>query len=462
MTTEFLLNTMQMSRDTLAVALSGKTHSYGDLLDRIAGWDQRLSSLALRPGSVVTVEGDYGADTIALFLALTGASHIVVPLSADSAAHHDSFLETAQAEVRVRPDGAIERLDDAPTGDRRATHEIYATLRTRRHPGLVLFSSGSTGKNKAAVHDLDLLLGKYKTPRHSYRTLVFLLLDHIGGVNTLFYTLSNGGAVVVPRDRSPLGVFDAIEQYGVELLPTSPTFLNLLLLSDEHTRRDTSSLKLITYGTEPMPASTLSRVATAFPHAKLLQTYGLTEVGILRSQSRDSNSLWVRVGGDDFETKVIDGRLWIRATSAMLGYLNAPSPFDAEGFLDTGDLVETDGEWIRFLGRKGEIINVGGSKVYPAEVDSVLLEMPNVVDAVVHGEPHAITGQIVVATVRLASPETCDEFKARMRRFCAERLASYKIPARVRFVDGPLHSARFKRLRKQAAQTVVGANFSSH
>jgi acyl-CoA synthetase (AMP-forming)/AMP-acid ligase II len=450
MTTGFLLDTMRASRDRLAVALPSKTYTYGDLLDRIGQWQERLSALALPGGTVVTVEGDYGAETIALFIALTGAGHVAVPLSPDSAAHHETFLEIAQVDVRVHPDGRVERLAP-PDGGQRAQHEIYDTLRARRHPGLVLFSSGSTGKNKAAVHDLDLLLGKYKTARHTYRTLVFLLLDHIGGVNTLFYTLSNGGAVVVPRDRSPLAVFDAIEQYQVELLPTSPTFLNLLLLSGEHTRRDTSALKLITYGTEPMPASTLTRVTAAFPHAKLLQTYGLTEVGILRSQSRDSNSLWVRVGGDDFETKVVDGRLWIRATSAMIGYLNAPSPFDAEGFLDTGDLVETDGEWIRFLGRKGEIINVGGSKVYPAEVDSVLLEMPNVVDAVVHGEPHAITGQIVVASVRLATPEAPDEFKARMRRFCAERLASYKIPARVKFVDGPLHSARFKRLRKQTA-----------
>src|SRR6185369_15483612 len=127
----------------------------------------------------------------------------------------------------------------------------------------------------------------------------------------------------------------------------------------DHQRYDLSSLALITYGTEPMPASTLERVAQAFPSVKLLQTYGMTELGILRSQSRDSASLWVRVGGEGYETKVVDGRLWIRARSAMLGYLNAPTPFDAEGFLDTGDLVETDGEWVRFLGRKSDIINVG-------------------------------------------------------------------------------------------------------
>ena len=213
---------------------------------------------------------------------------------------------------------------------------------------------------------------------------MFLLLDHIGGVNTLFYTLSNGGAVIVPSDRSPVAICDAIERHRVELLPTSPTFLNMLALSGEAERRDLSSLRLITYGTEPMPASTLERACATFPQARLLQTYGLTELGIMRSQSRESNSLWVRIGGEDFEWKVVDGRLWIRAKSAMLGYLNAPSPFDAEGFFDTGDLVETDGEWVRFLGRKSDIINVGGNKVFPAEVESILLEMENVADVSEH------------------------------------------------------------------------------
>src|SRR5262249_44563982 len=157
----------------------------------------------------------------------------------------------------------------------------------------------------------------------------------------------------------------------------------------------------ITYGTEPMPESTLSRVAHAFPGVALQQTYGLTELGILRSKSRGPDSLWVRVGGEGFGTRIVDGRLWIRTASAMLGYLNAPSPFDAEGFFDTGDQVEVDGDWLRILGRKSDIINVGGSKVYPARVESVLLELDNVADVVVTGEPNPITGQIVAATVRL-------------------------------------------------------------
>ena len=336
-----------------------------------------------------------------------------------------------------------------------ASHAYYKTLQESGNPGLVLFSSGSTGKHKAAVHDLKALLKKFSVPRHCYRTLVFLQLDHIGGVNTLFYTLSNAGAVVVSEGRTPRQVCEAIATHHVELLPTSPTFLNLLLLSEEQQRHDLSSLKLITYGTEPMPAHTLQKVHALFPEVKLLQTYGLSELGILRSQSRESGSLWMRVGGEGFETKIVDGRLFIRASSAMLGYLNAPNPFDADGYFDTGDLAEVDGEWIRILGRKSEIINVGGNKVFPLEVENALLALANVEDVAVHGEPNPITGQVVVATIRLTQPEEAVAFKTRMKLFCADKLAGYKVPAKVRFVD-TLHSERFKKVRKNGAAVVAG------
>ena len=131
----------------------------------------------------------------------------------------------------------------------------------------------------------------------------------------------------------------------------------------------------------------------------------------------------------------------------MLGYLNAPSPFDADGFVDTGDQVEVDGEWLRILGRKSEIVNVGGSKVYPAEVESVLLEMSGVEDAIVRGEPHPLTGQIVSATVRLSTDETIADFRVRMRQHCRDRLPSFAIPAKVRLTQDTLYNQRFKRLR---------------
>jgi acyl-CoA synthetase (AMP-forming)/AMP-acid ligase II len=400
----------------------------------------------------VSIEAEYSADAVAAFLAATNTGNVLVPISNASHAHRDEFLAVAEVEYRLFPQRQTDMV--LPTG-RHASHPHYARLRRSASPGLVLFSSGSTGRHKAAVHDLSALLKKFTVPRHCYRTLVFLQLDHIGGVNTLFYTLSNAGAVVVSEGRTPRQVCEAIAAHRVELLPTSPTFLNLLLLSEEYQRHDLSSLKLITYGTEPMPAVTLQKVHAVFPEVKLLQTYGLSELGILRSQSRESGSLWMRVGGEGFETKIVDGRLFIRASSAMLGYLNAPNPFDAEGFFDTGDLAEVDGEWLRILGRKSEIINVGGNKVFPLEVENALLDLPNVEDVAVHGEPNPITGQIVVATIHLTEPEEAAAFKTRMKLFCAGRLAAYKIPVKVRFVD-TLHSERFKKVRPSGAAVAAG------
>jgi acyl-CoA synthetase (AMP-forming)/AMP-acid ligase II len=200
-----------------------------------------------------------------------------------------------------------------------------------------------------------------------------------------------------------------------------------------------------------MPQSTLDRLAQVFPAAKLQQTYGLSELGILRSQSRDSTSLWVRLGGEGYETKVVDNRLWIKAESTMLGYLNATSVLDDQGYFDTGDVVEVDGEWLRILGRASEVINVGGSKVFPAEVESVLLTLDNVEDTVVYAEPNPLTGQTVAATIKLHHKESPQHFKIRMRQCCRGRLAPYQMPTRVRFTTEPLHSERFKRMRRAAA-----------
>jgi acyl-CoA synthetase (AMP-forming)/AMP-acid ligase II len=158
--------------------------------------------------------------------------------------------------------------------------------------------------------------------------------------------------------------------------------------------------------------------------------------------------LWVKVGGEDYETKIVDGILWIRARSAMLGYLNAPNPFDEDGWMNTGDMVQVDGEYIRILGRESEIINVGGQKVYPAEVESVLLQMENVKDAVVFGESNPITGNIVTARVNLFEPEDARAFRKRMRAFCRDRLSTFKIPAKIQISDHEQYSARYKRMRR--------------
>ncbi|MBC8487887.1 MAG: long-chain fatty acid--CoA ligase, partial [Bacteroidetes bacterium] len=245
----------------------------------------------------------------------------------------------------------------------------------------------------------------------------------------------------------PDGVLKAVEKYKVELLPTSPTFINLILLSEAYKRHDISFLKTVTYGTEPMPESTLKRFNQLFPDIKLLQTYGLSEVGILRSKSKGSDSLWVKVGGEGFETRVVDGMLEIKAKSAMLGYLNAPSPFTEDGWFKTGDAVEVDGEYIKILGRKSEIINVGGEKVYPQEVENVILEMDNVAEVTVYGEKNPIMGNIVCAKVRLVKYEDKKLFINRLKKHCKESIQNYKVPVKVKIDDEEQYSERYKKFR---------------
>jgi acyl-CoA synthetase (AMP-forming)/AMP-acid ligase II len=160
----------------------------------------------------------------------------------------------------------------------------------------------------------------------------------------------------------------------------------------------------------------------------------------------------VKVGGEGFQTRVVDGILHIKADSAMLGYLNAPNPFTEDGWLNTGDCVVTDGEYIKILGRKSEIINVGGQKVYPAEVESGIQEMDGVEDVAVSGEPNPITGQMVTARIKISTEESLSDFRNRMRAFCKGKLASYKIPQKVALVDKPLHGERFKKVRRESAQ----------
>ena len=372
-----------------------------------------------KPGDTLAICGDYSPKLCALLLAALLNRNIIVPLASATAPRWNRLMELAQVQFAVRFDS-----DDSwhvTSFERAVSHPLLRQLEERDAPGLVLFSSGSTGESKASVLDFDRLLAKFEAPRPAYRTLVFLLLDHIGGINTLLHGLCHGGTIVTTRERSPDAVCAAIEAHRIQLLPTTPTFLRLLLIADAIRRHDLSSLEIVTYGTEPMPPSTLAAVREALPWVRFKQTYGLSELGILPTQSRDSGSVWLKLGNAGFEHKIVDGVLWIRSPSAMLGYLNAPSPFDADGWFNTQDLVERDGEYIRILGRKSELINVGGEKVHPTEIENVLLQLDNVKDVTVRGQPNPITGEVVAAKITPLVPEDPDALKRRVRQFCHAR-----------------------------------------
>jgi long-chain acyl-CoA synthetase len=438
-----LFDSIQARGGQKCLHCDGRWHTYAELGERIVFWRRRLIDLALAKGSVVGLEADYSLDAIALLLSAWAEQLIValVPRGGDrevcltdsSAAGH--FLAPATGLPVWSPRSA------------QARHPLLDRLTAAGDPGVILFTSGSTGRAKAALHSVDRFLHKFDRPGRALRTLAFLHFDHVAGVDTLLYTLVAGGALVVPSDRAAAAICALIEAAEVEVLSTSPSFLRLLWASGAADGRNLSSLAVITYGSEPMDAGTLRRVNELFPKARISQKYGTTETGAPRTISRSNDSLWVQIADDGVETQVREGILWIRSEGTFLGYLNAPTPFDDDGWYCTGDLVEQDGEWLRILGREGDTINVGGEKVSPVEVEQVILELDEVVAAAVSGRAHPLMGQIVTARVSLRPG--VDEAKAEtlVRRHCRSRLPRHKVPVTVDVAKGTLSSDRQKILR---------------
>ena len=118
--------------------------------------------------------------------------------------------------------------------------------------------------------------------------IFFLLFDHIGGINTLFHTLFNNGTIVAPKKRTVEDVLHTCKKYEVEVLPTTPTFLRMLLISNINEEKFPKSIKIITYGTEIMDQTTLNQLCKFLPNFDFRQTYGMSELGILRIKSKKS------------------------------------------------------------------------------------------------------------------------------------------------------------------------------
>lgn len=444
---DWLIERFRGAGDATAFVHHGRSFSYREMGDRIDELEGELRTAEVDHDDVVVLLADYAPEVVCMMLALARVGATIVPMTRGSVIEEDDVLEISGCTRRItfEPDGVAWRIESNEVA---VANALMDDQQRSGRPGLVLFSSGSTGKPKGMLYDFWRVVDKFRSPRQPVVAIPFLLLDHFGGINTVLSILSSLGTVVTTEDRLLPTICAAIEKYNVGLLPTTPSFLTMLVATDLTQRYDFSSLTRITYGTETMPQATLDRVRARFPDVELQQTYGLSEVGVLRSQSRPDGSLWIRIGGQGFETDVRDGILWIRSEYRMVGYLNAPPAFDEDGWFNTQDRVEVDGEWFRILGRVTDIINVGGQKVYPAEVEDVILQLPGVTDVVVKGESHTLLGQIVAAYVATSEIEPLSELRARVRAACRARLADYKVPSKVLAMQADMYSARFKKIRR--------------
>jgi acyl-coenzyme A synthetase/AMP-(fatty) acid ligase len=425
--------------------------SYGGLAESVRAASGRLAELGVGPQSVVVLNADFSRAGIAALFALIDRRAIVIPMANLAGAAFETVRAECGAELlcRVEPELTVERLGEGPGED--APPSLYAELRERDAAGLVLLSSGSTGKPKAILHDLHRLVEARlgRSGRKRLSIVLFLLFDHIGGINTLLNSLFSGGKAIVAPERTPEAVCRLIERHRATILPTSPSFLNLILIGGFHQRFDLGSLRLITYGTEPMPDSLLRRVREAFPRVKLLQTFGTSETGIASTASELSSSTFFKIEGGDVAYRVVEGELQLKSSTQFLGYLNQRADnLTEDGWVRTGDLVEeAENGFIRIRGRSKEVINVGGEKVLPVEVESLLLQSPWIADCLVYGEPNAITGQIVCANVVLRQPATRPELRRHIFELLAGQVDRFKIPSRINIVEELAHSDRFKKRR---------------
>jgi len=415
---------------------------YRELLDEIDNQESQLKSNNITQQSRVCVVGDFSKDTLVSILALIKIGALIIPVAENSIVELDYVHEVcASTHIFNVSEKSITRLDCGVI-----SAEIR-TFQSKSLPGFILFSSGTTGKPKGMLLSFERMIERFKKTRPLKKSITLLMIDHFGGINTIFGILANGASFVIPKTRTMYDICEAIEMFKVETLPTTPSFLNLLISSNAANKYDLSSVTRITYGTEVMPEATLKKSKKLFPQAQFQQTYGLSEVGVLASKSKSDGSLWVKIGGEGFETKVVEGTLWVKSRFSIECYLNSGEIYEKDGWFNTKDQVEVDGDWMKILGRSTDLINVGGQKVYPAEIESIIIEHPEVIDCKVYAEKHSLLGQLICCDVVMLNECSDKAVKRMLLPYCREKLVSFKVPSKYKTVKS-LITHRQKKSRK--------------
>jgi acyl-coenzyme A synthetase/AMP-(fatty) acid ligase len=428
-----------------AIIENNRSYSFVELYNRVVYYNRILEKYE---NANISVISDFTFESAALFLAFSINKN------------RNTFIPiTPTSEIEINNKINISKTDFIFRFDHKNNNFKIENCKIEKSSfdsGVILFSSGTTGTPKMMLHKFSNLMSSFSNNtkrQRNIKILLFLMFDHIGGLNTFLSCLKDGSTIVIPKFRTVDHIVELIEEYEVNVLPTTPTFLNLLLIDIEGIFQRLKTLKLISYGTERMPQQVLDKLRLFLPNVKLLQTFGTSETGILRTISKSSDSLYFKIDDDRYEHKVVNSILYIRSKLNIHGYLNMESDkFDSDGWYETGDVIIEDSDgYMSIVGRINEVINVGGLKVMPIEIESILMTLNFIDDCLVYGEKNSITGQMVSAKIVLNGradlnnyPEI--ELKKVIKDFCKTKLDKFKVPARIAFVDGLSVSSRFKKL----------------
>jgi long-chain acyl-CoA synthetase len=467
--------------DAVALISRGKTTTYGQLREQVAGFRGGLHGLGLQPGDRLALLCANNWYFVVSYLSALSAGLVVVPLNPMSTARElQAELSMVGARAVVlgpaarhafhRIDAAalpsLEHVIDCGTpdaGSRLLLDDVMAArprpMVARRQGDLaaLLFTSGTSGRPKAAMlthgnlwADLEHT-GRTLGGRPGEVVLGVLPLFHIFGLNVTLGACLHAGAKLVLIERfDPASAAESVARWKVTVAAGPPNMWAAMASLPDVTPEQFASLRVAVSGaaplSEPIRAMVEQRLGVA-----LADGYGLTETAPTVTSSvgvqRRAGSIGQAVAG--VEVRLVDergadvlvgdaGEVWVRGPNVFKGYWNDPDATAAaltpDGWLRTGDVAVVDDDgYLYLVDRIKDLIIVSGFNVYPAEVEAALVEHPGIASAAVIGLPHPHTGETVKAFVVAASGYSIEEDD--IITFARERLARYKCPTKIQFVD---------------------------
>jgi acyl-coenzyme A synthetase/AMP-(fatty) acid ligase len=382
---------------------------------------------ARRPGLVVT----HSADAARIVAALSACEATNVPVVL---AH--ATLPVGEMRELCRELGAPAFLNhdlewiDVPGATPRQTSDFTVTLMT----------SGTTGRPKLVRHRLSSLLGRIPRSAASgtaqeQRWLLTYQPTTFAAMQVILTALCTGAALIQSSNRTPTGLFNVAERLGATHISGTPTFWRSFLLA---ARPGCLRPLQITLGGETVDQPTLDRLAQRFPGARITHIYASTEAGALFSVHDGRSGFpraWLETRAAGVGLRVRDGVLQVESPRRMLDYVGPSSPrLTDDGWLITGDLVDVAGDRVYFQGRTDDVLNIGGAKVHPQEVEEFLLSCPGVTEVRVRGLRNPMSGHLLAADVVLAHGFEADGHRIELMRRCQSSLPSHKAPRLIRVV----------------------------
>jgi acyl-CoA synthetase (AMP-forming)/AMP-acid ligase II len=300
-------------------------------------------------------------------------------------------------------------------------------------------TSGTTGRPKLVGHTLSSLTRTVRrsSAREPIRWGLLYDICRFAGVQVLLQSLVGGGLLVAPDPKADLaGKLQFFIEAEVTALSATPTMWRKILMTPQSHELD---LRQITLGGEIVDDAILAALATRFPKARLVHIYASTEAGAAFSVSDGRAGFpasFLDTPPKGIRLRIEDERLRVKSEGRPSTYVGSGDSFsDAEGFVDTGDVIERRGDRCYFLGRSNGLINVGGNKLFPEEVEGVLLAHPFVRFARVSAKSSPITGQLVIAEVVLEDDAPRPpEINPLLMAHCRANLPGWKTPAMLRVV----------------------------